>query len=77
MQRKKFSSVGFDLRSPLEKVLEILNDVRDKLNVEEEILIKDINYCIKVISSNKLYEAELDFEDQTDGKKKSEVLNWY
>jgi hypothetical protein len=30
-------------------------------------LIQDLNYCIKIISSNQLYEAKLDIENY-DGK---------
>ena len=46
------TTLGYDLRSPLEKVLEILNEVRDSMEKGEERLINDINYCIKMISSN-------------------------
>jgi hypothetical protein len=31
-------------------------------------MITDLNYCIKMISSNKLYEAELDMDDPDDDK---------
>lgn len=44
--------MGFDLRSPLERVLEILGKLRDQIDVEETKLIQDLNYCIKVISTN-------------------------
>ena len=54
---KSTTSLGYDLRSPLEKVLEILNGLRDGLDNNEKKLVADINYCIKMISSNKLYDA--------------------
>ena len=80
------------MRSPLEKVLEILNEARDMFDPTESKIIKDINYCIKMISSNKLYEAELDIgenEEQeksikelgTGGRRKAvihrDVVSWY
>ena len=51
-QKRKMTTLGYDLRSPLEKVLEILNEVRDSLDKSEERMIQDLNYCIKMISSN-------------------------
>ncbi len=77
MQRKKLTSVGIDLKSPLEKVLEIMNNLRDKIDTQEDQMIKELNYCIKIISSNKLYEAELEFEGSPDGRKKNDVISWY
>jgi hypothetical protein len=43
---------GYDMRSPLEQVIEILARIRDLLDQHERSLIVDINYCLKVISSN-------------------------
>lgn len=62
IRQKSMTSTGYDLRSPLEKVLEILNDVRDSIDPGETKMIQDMNYCIKMIASNKLYEAELDLQ---------------
>lgn len=42
--------------------------------------MEDLNYCIKIISSNQLYEAKLDYDDMTDQNSKTEVhmlLNTY
>lgn len=50
---------GYDMKSPLEQVIEILTRLRDSIDVVEKTMIGDINYCMKVISSNQLYEAEL------------------
>ena len=62
--RKRIITIsGYDLRSPLERVLEILNDIRDSIDPNEERMISEMNYCIKQISSNKLYEAEIDIEE--------------
>jgi hypothetical protein len=66
--RKKLQTTieGYDLRSTLEKVLEILNDIRDCIDMNDEKMLQDMNYCIKMISSNKLYDAELDLNDNDD-----------
>jgi hypothetical protein len=40
------------LKSPLERVLEILNTLRDAVDTNETRVIEDLNYCIKIISSN-------------------------
>lgn len=55
------TSLGIDLKSPLEAVIEILSEMRDKM--EQKRQIANINYCIKMISSGKLYEHNLDFEN--------------
>lgn len=46
------SSAGYDMKSPLEQVIEILTRLRDFIDVSEKSMIGDINYCLKVISSN-------------------------
>lgn len=67
--RKRKVAEIVDLRSPLERVLEILGGFRDRLAADEDKIIMEINYCIKMISSNKLFEA--DFELGELGEKKS------
>jgi hypothetical protein len=37
---------------PVEKVLEILNNLRDLIDPEEKKVVQELNYCIKMISSN-------------------------
>ncbi|CDW90418.1 3 5-cyclic nucleotide phosphodiesterase family protein [Stylonychia lemnae] len=69
IQLRQLTANGYDLRSPLERVLEILNGLRDQLDIEETKIIQDLNYCIKVISSNQLYEANLDFDGQLENTK--------
>ena len=64
VRRKRATTLGYDLRSPLEKVLEILTDLRDKMESTEERVIEDLNYCIKMIQSNQLYEIDVDLADQ-------------
>mmetsp|Transcript_45376 Transcript_45376/g.33161 ORF Transcript_45376/g.33161 Transcript_45376/m.33161 type:complete len:269 (+) Transcript_45376:178-984(+) len=62
IQKKKRISGHLDLRSPLERVLEILSEIRDRLDYGEDKTIEDLNYCIKMISSSKLYEANFELE---------------
>jgi hypothetical protein len=49
--------------------------------MSESKMIEDLNYCIKIISSNQLYEAKLEYDDSTgDSNSKAEVqmlLNTY
>lgn len=63
------------MKSPLERVLEILNNLRDNIDVDESKIIKDLNYCIKCIGNNTLYEANLDYdgEDGGDNKERNEM----
>jgi hypothetical protein len=71
IKKKQRVSGVIDLRSPLERVLEIMNNLRDQLDSGEDRAIEDLNYCIKMISSNKLYEANIDQEMGEYGEKKS------
>jgi flagellin-specific chaperone FliS len=73
-QKRKMISMGYDLRAPLEKVLEILNQLRDQIDTEEDKVIKDLNYCIKMISSNQLYEAKLEIDPESNDKDKENLL---
>jgi cAMP-specific phosphodiesterase 4/calcium/calmodulin-dependent 3',5'-cyclic nucleotide phosphodiesterase len=57
-----------DVRSPVEKVIDILTNLRDNMIDQDadSFLVKEANYCITMIQSNKLYEADLliDSNDQ-------------
>ena len=46
-----------DYKSPFERTIEILTVIRD--NIEEQRYVKDLNFCLKNISSGKLYEMEV------------------
>jgi hypothetical protein len=59
----------------LERVLEILNNLRDEIDIDETKIISELNYCIKMISSNQLYEAKLEIDpNNADDKNHKEVL---
>jgi len=49
MVKRGLTNMGFDLRSPLEKVIDILHEIRDKLHEDESKIKKDIAYCVKII----------------------------
>jgi hypothetical protein len=60
MVKRGLTKMGYDLRSPLEKVLDILNDISSKMSDEEAKFKEDIAYCVKIIQSGKLYEVNLE-----------------
>lgn len=69
-QKRKTTIMGMDLRSPLERVLEILNNLRDKIDSNQTKTLQEINYCIKIITSNQLYEANIEMDPSAEGGKK-------
>lgn len=64
--KQGLTDLGYDLRSPLEKVIDILKEIQSKMHSDEDKIKTDIDYCLKIIQSGKLYEVNL--EDQ-DGEK--------
>ena len=58
--KRGLTKMGYDLRSPLEKVIDILKDISEKLHSDEEKIKKDVDYAIKIIQSGKLYEVNLE-----------------
>ena len=49
----------YDIKSPVEKIIDILKALQTALQKEEED-VKKINWCIEVISSNRLYDPILE-----------------
>jgi len=75
--RKKMATKDiYHVTSPAEIVNEILCDIRDMVNNDERLL-EDINYCIKMVSSGKLYETNImeGEGDETDDKQK-DAMSW-
>lgn len=66
LRKRHITAHGYDLRSPLEKVLEILSEFRNAIDISESKLLVELNYAIKMISTNKLYEADIDLDEQQD-----------
>ncbi|CDW89816.1 UNKNOWN [Stylonychia lemnae] len=79
--KRTILKMGFDMRSPLEKVLEILNELRDQMDMNDTRIIQDLNYCIKIIASNKLYEVNIDYDQNLNNTQSSKevqmLLNTY
>lgn len=74
---QKFYS-HFDVKSPVEKCLEILMEARKE--VDDNLMLKDIEWCMEMISSNKLYDPLIGFkndeENSINGLKNNEVKTW-
>ncbi|KAM3143121.1 hypothetical protein pb186bvf_004707 [Paramecium bursaria] len=70
-QVKKISNINtrYNVRSPIEKVLEILRDLLEQF--EDPDIVKEIKYSIEQISNNTLYEPIVD--EQTN---KIDALQW-
>jgi len=49
----------YDVKSPVEKIIEILKNLQGNLHKEEED-VKKIAWCIEIISSNRLYDPILE-----------------
>ena len=54
--------------------MEILNNLKEKIDSSEERIINDIDYCLKMISSNKLYDINLDLEMSGSNSKNNDVI---
>lgn len=75
-RKKLLTRDVYHVTSPAEIVNEILCEIRDLVQNDDR-LIEDINYCIKMISSGKLYETNVleDEGNETDDKKR-EAMSW-
>ena len=66
---KKINNAGsrYNVRSPVEKVIEIMRDLADQF--EDPEIIRQLNWGITHISNNTVYEPIID-------TKKSDALGW-
>ena len=64
----------YHIMSPAEIVNNILGEIRDM--IDDKRLLDDINYCIKMISSGKLYEANINEGEGGGDEKANEVISW-
>ena len=69
----KFKIGSYDFKTPVERVLEILNSLKLRVPGNEATLQSDLNWCTDIISSNKLYDTA--YGDNSD--KPEEVLYIY
>jgi hypothetical protein len=66
----------YNVSSPAEIVNEILSEIRDMVQNDDKI-IEDLNYCIKMVSSGKLYEIIFnEGEDDATNDQNRDALNW-
>lgn len=65
----------YHVSSPAEIVNEILTDIRNLVQ-DDDRMIEDLNYCIKMISSGKLYEINLLDGDSVTDDKQRDALAW-
>lgn len=73
--RKKQQVNIYDISSPMEKVIQILQEVREL--IVDPGMYKDVNYCIKEINSGKLYEANIDSGISDAEGKGREAMDWF
>lgn len=66
----------YHVASPAETVNEILCDIRDMVEHDDRLL-EDLNYCIKMVSSGKLYEANLDEELAEGDANRKEAISFF
>ena len=74
-QRKMQTRDIFHVKAPAEIVNEILCEIRDMIQNDDKLL-EDINYCIKMVSSGKLYEANFEAQLGSD-EKANEALKFF
>jgi hypothetical protein len=59
------------LALPVDKILYVLYELKEKIPLFEKKLIKDIEYCIDMISRNKIYSPNI-FNDKSNVKNQNE-----
>jgi hypothetical protein len=60
--KNKRETENFCMTSPVKRVNEIICHIKDLLPDSESVLREDIEYCLRIINSNKLYEPVWNFE---------------
>ena len=68
--RRNYSKT--DIKTPIEKVLEIISNLKEI--VDDDKYFNDLEWCLEIISSNKLYDPIYDATQ--DKEANNEVLNW-
>lgn len=62
-----------DLSMPIDKIISVLNLLREKIPSHEKNLITDLEYCIEMISRNKIFSPNI-FNDKANIKTQSEEV---
>ena len=70
VRKKTDFSSNNDLRAPVEKIISILTNHRDMMLEEgaDSSLVQEINYCLQMILSDKLYDADIDIDESKGNK---------
>jgi hypothetical protein len=54
-----------DIEIPLERVLEVLHGIRERIDNEFQMVLDELTWVMKVISGNKLYDVSINAAEQT------------
>lgn len=74
--RRQFSNRDiYHMSSPAEIVNEILFEIRELVE-DDERLTEDLNYCIKMVNSGKLYETNFEGAENANDEKAQEAMGW-
>jgi hypothetical protein len=63
-------------KSPIENVLDILQGIKRRIKKNERQYINDLNYVIRMITGNKLYEKPDYIQEHADMLDNKEVKAW-
>jgi len=66
----------YHVSSPAEIVNEILWEIRDMVDSDDK-LTEDLNYCIKMVSSGKLYEANIEENADEGDEQRNEAISFF
>lgn len=61
--RKRKTGLGYSVTTPAERIIDILNELRERIPKEEDEMVNDLNFCIKMIGKGQIYEATLEMEE--------------
>jgi hypothetical protein len=57
------TDIGYTVTTASERIIDILNELRERMPKNERSIVADLNFCIKKIGEGKIYEATLEFQD--------------
>lgn len=78
-KKKIVSSSRNKLKTPMEQILEILIESKKLLDLSGPKMDKekkDVDWCIEIIASNKLYTPIIDDDNADNNNKMEEMNNW-
>lgn len=72
-QKIKVAYSKYDVRSPVEKIIEIIKQTKEAMGEDGE-MIRGLDWCMEVISSNRLYDPILENVLKEGGEGQKEVI---